>query len=222
MMKTVVFYGPSIAAAEVRDLCPAAAHAPPIKRGDLATVGPFESVVILDGQFGDCLSVSPKEILAVLEQGKIVIGASSMGALRASEIDHCGMVGIGWVYEHFRRSKVRRDDEVALTYSPVDFQSLTIPMVDVLYWTDTLSSAGVLERSEAARIVRTARRLFFADRTEQRLMHALRRSLGIRRLDALLRASQGTIPNIKAIDARAALRHASSLSAQGRQPTANG
>jgi hypothetical protein len=105
-IRAIVFSGPSIAEAEVYRLA-AVTHAAPIKRGDLAAVDDYDVIVILDGEFGQNLSVSPKEILAVLERGKTVIGASSMGALRASELDRSGMIGVGWVYDHFRRSAVR-------------------------------------------------------------------------------------------------------------------
>jgi hypothetical protein len=66
------FSGPSIAEAEVHRLA-AATHAPPIKRGDLAAVDDYDVVVILDGEFGQNMSVSPKEILALLDRGKTVI-----------------------------------------------------------------------------------------------------------------------------------------------------
>lgn len=59
-MKTIVFSGPSIAEAEVHRLA-ACAHAPPIKRGDLAVVDDYDVFVILDGEFGQNMSVSPKE-----------------------------------------------------------------------------------------------------------------------------------------------------------------
>jgi len=77
-MKTIVFFGPSIAGVEVHRLAAAATHAAPIKRGDLAAVDDYDVIVILDGEFGQNMSVSPKEILAVLGRGKTVIGASSM------------------------------------------------------------------------------------------------------------------------------------------------
>ena len=77
------------------------------------------------------MSVSPKEILAVLGSGKTVIGAASMGALRASELDRYGMIGVGWVYDRFRTSAVRNDADVALVYSPFDFKPMTVPMVDL-------------------------------------------------------------------------------------------
>ncbi len=140
-MKTIVFSGPSIAEAEVRRLA-ACTHAPPIKRGDLAAVGDHDVFVILDGEFGQNMSVSPKEILAILDRGKIVIGAASMGALRASELDRSGMVGVGWVYDHFRRCAVRRDADVALVYSPFDYKPMTVPIVDLEYWMEQAVRGG--------------------------------------------------------------------------------
>jgi len=209
-MKTLVFYGPSISAGEVSQLI-SATHAPPIKRGDLDSIDGHAVIVILDGEFGQSFSVSPKEILRAIGAGKVVIGASSMGALRASELDRSGMIGIGWVYDHFRRCAVRRDDDVALAYSPVDFSPLTVPLVDVEYWVSLLLAAELIDRKEKVRFIRTARSIFFAERTEERLIEALRELFGGERFDTLLAAAGGRIPSIKTLDAQAAIRLADSL-----------
>ncbi len=214
-MKTIVFSGPSISKAEVQRLA-ACVHAPPIKRGDLEAAGDYDVFVILDGEFGQNLSVTPKEILAVLERGKTVIGASSMGALRASELDRSGMIGVGWVYNYFRRSPVRRDADVALVYSPFDFKPMTVPMVDLEYWMEQVFTAGLIGAKESARLLKLARNIFFADRTPDRLMDALRRAIAADTFDALLAFSGGAIPNVKSIDAREALRLSASL-AERRQ-----
>src|ERR1700694_587793 len=163
-IKTIVFFGPSIAAAEVHSLA-AATDAPPVKRGDLAATDDYDVIVILDGEFGQNRSVSPKEILAVLDKGKTVIGASSMGALRASELDRFGMIGVGWVYDHFRRGAVRRDADVALVYSPFDHKPMTVPMVDLEYWTEQTSAAGLIRNRERAVLFKVARNIFFDART---------------------------------------------------------
>jgi hypothetical protein len=215
-MKTLVFSGPSITEAEVHRLV-TATHAPPIKRGDLAATDDYEVIVILDGEFGQNMSVSPKEILAVLERGKTVIGASSMGALRASELDRCGMIGVGWVYDHFRRSAVRRDADVALVYSPFDFKPMTVPMVDLEYWMEQAATAGLIPERERVLLLKVARKLFFADRTLERLMGALRRADGDHRIEALLALSGGVMPSVKSVDAAEALRLVVSLAAR-RQP----
>jgi TfuA protein len=214
-MKTIVFSGPSISEAEVHRLA-ACTHAPPIKRGDLAAADDYDVFVIIDGEFGQNLSVSPKEILAVLDRGKTVIGASSMGALRASELDRAGMIGVGWVYNFFRRSAVRRDADVALAYSPFDFKPMTVPMVDLEYWMEQASAAGLIRNKEKALLLKLARNIFFADRTPDRLMSDLGRAIGGDTLNSLLAFSGGTIPSVKSVDAAEAVRLSASL-AERRQ-----
>jgi hypothetical protein len=209
-MKTLIFYGPSITACEVTRLT-TATHAPPIKRGDLDAIDDHAVIVILDGEFGQNFSVSPKEILRAIERGKIVIGASSMGALRASELDRSGMIGIGWVYNHFRGCAVRRDDDVALVYCPFELKPMTVPVIDVEYWVSLLLADGHITRKDKARFVRVARSIFFSDRTEERLIEAFRHAFGAQRVDWLLKATGGGMPNIKALDAQAAIHLANSL-----------
>jgi hypothetical protein len=209
-MRTIVFFGPSIAEQEVRRLA-AVTHAPPIKRGDLAAVEDHDVFVILDGEFGQNMSVSPKEILSLLERGKTVIGAASMGALRASELDRSGMIGVGWVYDYFRRCVIRRDADVALVYSPFDFKPLTIPIVDLEYWMELAGAAGLIGNRERSLLLKIARNIFFADRTLDTLMEALRVAVGGDRIDSLLAFSGGTIPNVKSADAVEAVRLGASL-----------
>jgi len=219
--KTIVFFGPSIAGTEVHGLA-AATHAPPIKRGDLAAVDDYEIIIILDGEFGQNMSVSPKEILAALGRGKTVIGASSMGALRASELDRCGMIGVGWVYDRFRRSVVRHDADVALVYSPFDFKPMTVPMVDLEYWMERASAAGLIPDRERALLLKAARKIFFADRTTDRLLGSLRHAVGGGMLESLLAFSGGAIPSVKSIDAVAAVRLGASLAERHPLPHTGG
>jgi len=201
----VVFVGPSLGRDRVAELTNAKI-ADPIRRGDLALFPNCDKFLILDGEFGQNLSVSPKEILRLLDARKLVIGAASMGALRASELDSFGMLGIGWVYRRFARCSVRRDDDVALIYSPLDFVPRTIPVVNVEYWMETLRRQGTVTRLDAAAVVRVARKVFFTDRTEQKLVQALRTSFGDERVDYLLTKTAGDIPDVKAMDAEVAIR----------------
>jgi TfuA protein len=203
-VKTVIFAGPSISRQKLERMTDAEL-APPIRRGDLTAFADYDVFVIIDGEFGQSLSVSPKEILTLLDQGKVIIGASSMGALRASELDPYGMIGVGWVYQRFACAEVRRDDDVALAFSPIDFAALTVPMVDIEYWLECLQTQGCISKVEISVILRTARRIFFAERTEVRLMHALEQMLGRQRLQDLLAATAGEIPDIKQLDAEQAV-----------------
>lgn len=206
-MKTVVFCGPSLNRSTLKRIT-GGDIADPIRRGDLETWVEHDVFVILDGEFAQSLSVSPKEILRALDAGKTVIGAASMGALRAAELAAYGMIGIGWIYERFARASVRREDDVALTYSPVDFVPHTVPMVNVEYWLARLCAGGDVSRQERALAARRARKIFYADRTEKRLFAALEETLGRTRLTTLLQKSAGRIPDIKSVDAEQAVAFA--------------
>jgi hypothetical protein len=199
----IVFLGPSLAVADARRILDAD-YRPPVKRGDL----PQEcdgTVVIIDGEFGQNLSVSPHEILRLLDQGTTVIGASSMGALRAAELHPFGMQGHGWIFQQYLSGRIIADDEVALQYSPLDLRPVTVPLVNVRYWLEQLEAAGHVERRIAGRLFAAARRVFFADRTERRLRLELEKAVGQAESERLYGIFPGGITDIKAADARGIL-----------------
>ncbi len=208
-MSTVVFAGPSLSRERIRAITTSARVEDPIRRGDMHRLAEFDTFVILDGEFGQSLSVSPKEILDVIDSGKRVIGASSMGALRASELDCYGMIGVGWVYRRFAQARVRRDDEVALVFSPFDFTPVTIPMVCVEYWLEVLSAGNVLSPKETKAISKLVGKIFFAERTEASVLKTIGSVFGSHTLDKMLEHTGGCIPDIKALDAEEAIRAAS-------------
>ena len=101
-MKDVIFLGPSLDLARARAICPGD-YRPPVRMGDVfraASERP-RSIVIIDGLFERIPAVWHKEILFALDRGIAVYGGSSMGALRAAELDAFGMVGIGSIYRDF-------------------------------------------------------------------------------------------------------------------------
>ena len=102
MSKIAIYLGPSLDTATAQSTLEAV-YLPPIKRGDLARLGPeIEKVGIIDGEFFQSLAVSTMEILPLLDRGVQVFGASSMGALRAVECEAYGMVGVGEIFAWFR------------------------------------------------------------------------------------------------------------------------
>src|SRR5262245_32336956 len=188
----IVYLGPSLPKSEAAELL-AADFRPPVRRGDLMECSPRSVVVIIDGEFGQSLSVSPKEILELLDRGTCVIGASSMGALRAAELESCGMVGCGWVFESYRSGRIVRDDEVALTFSPFDLQALTVPLVNVRCWLERLQAIGLVDALTSRRMLRGVERIFFAERTPEVVYELLEETVGATRLRTLLNATGGQI-----------------------------
>ena len=113
MSAVVVFTGPTITADDARRILDAT-YLPPAAAGDLyvqARERPL-AIALIDGLFGTVASVFHKEILWAMHEGVHVFGASSMGALRAAELDQFGMVGVGAVYEAYRSESLVDDDEV--------------------------------------------------------------------------------------------------------------
>lgn len=127
----------------------------PVKRGDLPTWSQG-TVVIIDGDFHQSLSLSPKETVRLLDEGTRVIGASSMGALRAAELAPYGIRGCGWVFQAYRPGRIIADDEVAVTYSPEDLTCLTVPLVNVRRWLDCLEMRSLVDPPTSRRLLAKA------------------------------------------------------------------
>jgi hypothetical protein len=142
-----------------------------------------------------------------------------MGALRAAELYPYGMEGYGWIFENYKSGRITGDDEVALSYSPLDQAPLTIPLVNARRWLEQLQAGGALDRRTAGRLLRQARGIFFADRTFLRLREAFRSIVDDAVLERIMR-SEEDITDIKAADARLVLSYVASSS--GNAPTPKG
>jgi hypothetical protein len=165
---TVVFLGPSLPARLV-PRHPALRQLPPVRRGDLpALLGqspPPARLAVIDGEFGQSLSVSVTELRDALRSGVEVWGASSMGALRAAECSVLGMRGVGWIYDQYATGGLEADDEVALLFDPDGYRALTVPLVNVRWALRLAVSAGVVPVAAAPCLLAAARALHFEERT---------------------------------------------------------
>lgn len=151
MKKTVVYTGPTLSIAEAKHFLPDAQFHEPVQCGDIIKIlrTGCERIVIIDGYFEQRAAVWHKEILYALSLGISVFGASSMGALRASELDAFGMQGFGKIYEQYRDGDTLDDDEVALVHSDDQFDSAITPMVNVRATIKQGIHQGRIEQSQA-------------------------------------------------------------------------
>jgi hypothetical protein len=167
MSKIVIYLGPSLSSATARSWLNAT-YLPPIKRGDLALLSPDVQIVgIVDGVFHQSLAVSPKEIVALLDRGVSVYGASSIGALRAAEAHTYGMIGVGKIFEMYRDREIDADDEVAVAYDPSTELTVSEPLVNIRSALRTAVAEGIIRCDEADEIIRTLKGIYYPLRSYQ-------------------------------------------------------
>ena len=103
-MGIFVFVGPTMGVEEARNILDAT-YLPPASQGDvfrLVATSDARVIGIIDGHFNEVPSVWHKELLWAMSQGVHVLGAGSIGALRAAELEAFGMVGEGRIFEAYR------------------------------------------------------------------------------------------------------------------------
>jgi hypothetical protein len=138
----IVYVGPSLYGVQVERL-PGELWRGPAGQGDILkdviTIAPRQ-IVLIDGVFHQSLAVWHKEIVYALLEGVIVIGAASMGALRAAELHRYGAIGVGRIYEMYRDGE-EDDSLVAMSFEPESFRPLSeAPMGQNLKRRDALES----------------------------------------------------------------------------------
>lgn len=171
--KVVVFLGPSLPRDRAKEILDAE-YMPPAKRGDIyrAVEDAADIIGLIDGVFFQDSAVAHKEILYALKNDVVVVGASSMGALRASELDIYGMEGVGEIYRLYNKSELVSDDEVALVFDPISFESLSEPLINIRYSIKTAEESGIINKVTGDLILEVARSLYFPERTYERILDA--------------------------------------------------
>jgi TfuA protein len=166
MHRIIVFLGPSLEAEAAGAILPAE-YRPPAKRGDLLRAAEDGATIIglIDGVFHQESAVAHREILAAIKKGVIVVGASSMGALRAAEMDTLGMVGIGEVYRMYKAGELVADDEVALVFDPETGLSLSEPLINIRFTLNEAERQGIISAQDHAALLAAAKSVFYPQRT---------------------------------------------------------
>ncbi len=171
MPNVVIFVGPSLDLKTARQILPDAVYLPPVKRGDAAAAAEGTDImVIIDGVFFQDRAVGHREILGVIKSGVKVFGSSSMGALRASELDTLGMTGIGKIYHQYKSGEIIADDEVGLVYDQETGMALSEPMVNMRASFSKAESAGILTKEEETALLKSCKAIYYPDRTYRRVI----------------------------------------------------
>ena len=123
------------------------------------------AALIVDGVFAHRLAVAPSEIVPALRDGMRVIGAGSIGAIRAAECWPAGMEGVGAVYSLFRLgSSVMTTRWRSPTDPERSFAAVSVALINARFVVILALRRGVLTRSQGRRVLTAAKRTHFSER----------------------------------------------------------
>ena len=172
-MTILAFAGPSLLP-EDRGRFAGVEWRPPAEAGDLLRLAaePPDTICLIDGYFDHRPAVRHKEILLLLSEGVRILGASSIGALRAAEMSAFGMVGVGAIYRAYARGGLTGDDEVALVHGPAKWgwRPLSVPLVDVRATLCRALREKVLTIADARALLRAAAATHYTERSWEGLI----------------------------------------------------
>ncbi|MEV7729691.1 TfuA-like protein [Streptomyces sp. NPDC087917] len=228
-----VFAGPTLEAKEIlREIDDCIVH-PPIRHGDLFScdLRAEDFVLIIDGLYHGHEPIRHKEILHAMNNGTVVVGAASMGALRAAELHSYGMRGVGRVFEMYRSGEIDADDEVAVSHTEhPDGSALSEALVNMRHALHLAGAEGLVDAARATALLEVARALPYPRRS----WRAVARELNAR--GGSLPGDPGLAPaaervgrlarerpeeaSLKRQDAREALRHIRELRGSRPRPAA--
>jgi len=208
MPKTIVFLGPSLDRTSAEKILPAE-YRLPAKRGDiLAAVDAGATIIgLIDGVFHQDSAVAHREILTAVKRGVVVVGASSMGALRAAEMHTLGMIGIGKIYQMYKEGTLISDDEVALVFDPISGYALSEPLVNIRCTLKRAETAGIITAADHAAFLAAARSVFYPQRTYPKIVSVAGGVIDVDTRERFLAYTESTPADQKREDAIAALEY---------------
>ena len=142
-----------------------------------------------------------------------MVGASSMGALRAADCFPAGMHGVGIIFRLFKDRVISSEDEVAVLFrEDMPFPPITEPLINMRIALRRATRKGLVRASEAEMIISAAQSVHFTQRTWPRVYEEAGRPLSSEMLDFLMQI------DAKRADAIRAAKRASKLRQAGKEP----
>lgn len=145
---------------------------PPARRDDvenlLAEHRTPGVIILCDGVFESHPAVSHREIGLALDCGWQVWGVSSIGAIRAREMQHDGMRGFGEVFRLFCQPGDFCDDEVCLLHFPeAPYFPVSEPLVNLRYALAQQGGQLGIGRAAGQQLIDYLRGMWFGDRSNE-------------------------------------------------------
>ena len=171
MVKILIYTGLSLPFSEAKEILDShddieVVYKRPIKRGDLShdiKENP-DIIAIIDGVFHQNSAVGHREILSVMKKGVKVYGSSSMGALRASELDVLGMEGIGYCYNEYASGNITSDDDVAVMLDSETLEALSVPLISMNYVFTNAVAENIITKEEKDELIKITKETYYPKR----------------------------------------------------------
>lgn len=165
-LKPIIFLGPSLPIERAKMILDAD-YRRPAKKGDLLQLILRETGVVglIDGLFLQDYPPTPIEVYnLVKKKGTVLYGSSSLGALRAVELSKYGMIGVGKIFNLFRRGILDSDDEVAVSFT--DYSNYkSEALIDIRYNLFLAEKKSIINNETKKHILKVSKSIYFPYRT---------------------------------------------------------
>lgn len=207
-MSIIIFTGLSLSFSDAEKILDAE-YMPPVKRGDIDALldsrEDIEIIGIIDGVFHQSPAVSHKEILRALKKGIIVVGGSSMGALRACELYPYGMIGVGNIFEDYKTGIIDSDDDVAVSLNPETLEQMSDSLINIRYNFSDAVQEGIINEDEFNELLDVAKETYYPKRSFKYVI--MKSSLDDEKKMLLLSYIEKNKYDIKTLDAQKVIQH---------------
>ena len=165
MNKPIVYLGPTLSREEAIKILDAD-YRDPAKKGDFLMLSRDSDekkyIGFVDGVFLHDYPPSPIEVYHLATRKNIeLIGASSLGALRAVELEKFGMKGIGKIFQLYKNGIINADDEVAVTFVRENNILQSEAMIDIRFNLFLAYKKGIITNQTKKRFAKIAKKIYF-------------------------------------------------------------
>ena len=175
MNKPIVYLGPTLRREEAVKILDAD-YRDPAKKGDFLMLSQDSDekkyVGFIDGVFLHDYPPPPIEVYHLATRKNIeLLGASSLGALRAVELEKFGMKGIGKIFQLYKNGIIDADDEVAVTFVRGSNVLQSEAMIDIRFNLFLAYKKGIITNDTKKRFVKIAKGIYFPFRNYEDIIN---------------------------------------------------
>ena len=179
MSKPIIYLGPTLSREKAIKILDAD-YRDPAKKGDFLMLSQDSDekkyVGFIDGVFLHDYPPSPIEVYHLATRKNIeLIGASSLGALRAVELEKFGMKGIGKIFQLYKNGIINADDEVAVTFTRENNILQSEAMIDIRFNLFLAYKKGIITNQTKKRIAKIAKNIYFPFRNYEDIIKLTQR-----------------------------------------------